>query len=278
MKIAQISDPHFGTIRDGLEETLRQALFAFNPDLVLITGDITQRARTAQFRSAKKFIDSLKPLTVFAVPGNHDIPLYNLPLRFLDPYRGFRRHFFRKTTNSITIDGVKVFALNSTDRWRHIQGELHEGLEIILNDSSADAPFKIAAFHHPMDCAKPGDEKNLLKNGEQALHVFNRAGIDLIVGGHIHDPFVNLSTTRYPQVPRSMVIAVAGTCLSWRTRSDSNNSFNQIEFDLTKGQPEMTIARMDLGDDHLFHAVEIKRFTRDLKRNWSTSTERNPHQ
>ena len=130
------------------------------------------------------------------------------------------------------------------------------------------AKVHIAAFHHPMDCKKPSDVKNLLKGRDQAIELFEKYGVDLIVGGHIHDPFVTSSKTRYPNVNRSMVITVAGTCLSWRTRPGAPNSFNLIEVDTTADLPRMNITRYDHKDDFSFSVKETFNFRKTTDLGW----------
>lgn len=252
VRIAHLSDPHFGTILPGVREGLLASLRELDPNLVLFTGDITQRARAAQFREAKDFTRALKPRSVIAVPGNHDIPLYNVFGRFLDPYRGFRRLFKDHVEKDGLHGRVQIFGLNSTSRFRHIQGDFNlERIRRRLREAAPESLVRIAAFHHPMDCAKHVDDKNLLRGRNEVLPIFEDAGIDLMVGGHIHDPHVSLTTTRYPQARRPMIVAVAGTCSSWRTRPGAPNSFNLIDVE-TDGDPLITIKRYDKDDDHRF--------------------------
>ncbi len=268
LKIAHLSDPHFGTILPGVEEGLLATLADLKPDLVLVTGDITQRARRSQFRLARAFIDKLKPTPVIAVPGNHDIPLFNLPARVFNPYGGFQKTFVDQLEKDFTYGDVLITGLNSTNRWRHVQGDFDlRRLETRIQQGARRAKIHIAAFHHPMDCFNPKDEKNLLVKREQTMAVFDRHRVDLMVGGHIHDPYVTLSSVRYPQTRRTMVIGVAGTCLSWRTRAGAPNSFNFIEAD-TYAVPKLTITRMDQGPDKRYAPLRAHAFERPDERGW----------
>jgi len=141
-----------------------------------------------------------------------------------------------------------VLGLNSTSRWRHVQGAFDLKRLGRRLARAEGAGLRIAAFHHPVDCRLPQDEKNLLVGRESVLPMFARHGLDLIVGGHIHDPYVALSGVRYPEVGRRMVIAVAGTCLSRRTRKGAPNSFNWMEV----AADRLTITRYDKRADHAF--------------------------
>lgn len=273
LKIAHLSDPHFGTILPGVQEGLLQTLSDLKPDLVLLTGDITQRAWREQFKAAKEFTHQLKPTPVIAVPGNHDIPLFNIFVRFFNPYWGFKKLFKDQLEKDFVHGDVVVTGLNSTSRWRHVQGDFKiDRLEKRLKSRKSDVPggpkVHIAAFHHPVDCRKPSDEKNLLKDRDRAMALFDEHGVDLIIGGHIHDPYVTLSKVRYPQTKRSMIIGVAGTCLSWRTRPGAPNSFNWIEVDTTSGS-RIKITRFDQREDKKFTPEQVHQFHCEKGHGWA---------
>lgn len=269
LNIAHLSDSHFGTILPGVREGLIATLAELKPDVVLFTGDITQRARASQFREAHAFTDQLKPTPLIAVPGNHDIPLYNIFVRLFDPYRGFKRLFKDQLEKDFVHGDVLISGLNSTDRWRHVQGEFNlDRLHRRLTEHKSASKVHIAAFHHPMDCAQPQDEKNLLTNAKDVISVFDRHSVDLMVGGHIHDPYVSLSKVRYPNTARNMVIGVAGTCTSWRTRKGAPNSFNWIEVD-TFDKPRLTIARYDQRQDLRFALERVHKFERSSDFSWN---------
>jgi 3',5'-cyclic AMP phosphodiesterase CpdA len=269
LRIAHLSDPHFGTVLPGVRESLIECLAEIKPNLVLLTGDITQRARRSQFLEAKCFTDEINPIPLIAVPGNHDIPLFNFFGRFLNPYGGFRSFFKDRLEKDFIFGDVLVTGLNSTSRWRHVQGDFNlERLEKRLVEKKNQARIRIAAFHHPMDCAQQVDEKNLLKQREASIEIFEKNGIDLIVGGHIHDPFVRLSTSRYPRTRRAMILAVAGTCLSKRTRAGAPNSFNQIDIH-THAHPQISVSRYDLVGSH-FCPLSKRTFQRGASGSWES--------
>lgn len=260
VRLAHLSDPHFGTVTDEVRGALLASLAELGPSLILLTGDITQRARRGEFRQARAFVQELAPIPVFAVPGNHDIPLWNLPLRLFAPYRNYAR--FQKVLERESLhQGVEILALNSTSRWRHIQGAFRRGsLEKKLRQDRP-AQIRLVAFHHPLDCAKTVDEKNLLRGGAAVAAALARAEVDLVVGGHIHDPHVALSTVRYPEAGRSMIFSVAGTCLSWRTRKNAPNSFHLIELE-TGPQARIEITRYD-HEGSTFKPFSPERFVRE---------------
>ncbi len=271
LRIAHLSDPHFGTILPGVKEGLLQTLEQLKPDLILLTGDITQRARRAQFRAAKKFTHEIYPTPLIAVPGNHDIPLYNIFARLLHPYSGYKKLFKDQLEKDYEQGDIVVTGLNSTSRWRHVQGDFNfPRIEKRLSEKKSKAKVHIVTFHHPMDCAKPSDEKNLLVGRDQAIEIFDRHQVDLIIGGHIHDPYVTLSKVRYPNTKRTMILGVAGTCLSWRTRTGAPNSFNFIEVD-TYSTPRLKITRYDQNENKTFSPLRSHNFIRPDAHGWQTA-------
>jgi 3',5'-cyclic AMP phosphodiesterase CpdA len=269
LRVAHLSDPHFGTIRMGVGEGLLNILREVQPALILLTGDITQRARVDQFKAAKYFIDQIGSAAVIAVPGNHDISLENIYERIFHPYKGYENIFKQKLDQNIVLKDLCITCLNSTSRWRHIQGDFqHSYLEKQFQENYSHCKVRIVAFHHPMDCAKHIDDKNLLKGRNDAIALFDRHNVDMVVGGHIHDPYVNLSSARYPHIQRKIILSVAGTCLSSRTRSGAPNSFNLIDIN-TDLIPKITLTRFDMDSTFHFMQKEIYDFSRDSTLSWN---------
>lgn len=274
VRIIHLSDAHFGTILPGVEEGLLATVHSLNPSLVLLTGDITQRARASQFKAAKAFVAKLKPYPCIAVPGNHDIPLFGWGVRFFNPYGQFRKLFKELLEKDYVSHGVRVTGLNSTSRWRHVQGDFNiPRIEKRLEKTYENVKVRIAAFHHPMDCAKGVDEKNLLRGRDETIRVLDHSEVDLVVGGHIHDPYVALSGVRYPSVERQMILAVAGTCMSWRTRKGAPNSFNLIDVETEcVGGPRIEIVRYDMRDNKIFTPEMHHSFQRADAGGWKVNS------
>lgn len=262
IRIVHLSDPHFGMIKPIAMEALLVALKILNPQAIIISGDITQRARDEQFEQARIFTNTFAELPVLVLPGNHDIPMFNVFDRLMHPYKGFTKILKGKLQQEIDLGPVHILALNSTRRSRSIQGEID--LEILKNkmETKANKKIRIVSFHHPIDCPKWVDEKNLLLNREEVVPMLGSGDVDLILSGHIHDPYICLTHHRYPKVKRSMIIGVAGTCLSTRTRADANNSFNLIDIQTDSESPKLAVSRFDLVDNKTFEATESHRFKR----------------
>ncbi len=124
LRILHLSDPHFGTIKDDAMKALLLAIKILNPQVIILSGDITQRARRSQFEQARIFANTFEGTPILISPGNHDIPLYNSFARFFHPYYGFKNILKGSLNQEINIQGVQILAINSTRRLRILQGVL----------------------------------------------------------------------------------------------------------------------------------------------------------
>lgn len=269
MRLAHISDPHFGTEDAAVCEALREDLLQEAPDLVVLTGDITQRARQAQFRAARAFIDSLAPLPVLALPGNHDLPLFDLWTRLRAPYGNYRRHISATLAPAWHGAQVAVLGVNSTRVLRHKHGELPQALvrKVAREIAALAAPFKVVALHHPLAVIEESDRRNRARGADQALAAWIAAGADLFLGGHIHLPYC----VRVAHAARHAVVLQAGTAVSTRLRG-TPNSYNLVCFEADRGR-RMHIQRRD-------HDAQGARFTphslweADFAADWTLTSER----
>src|SRR5690606_32134883 len=192
MLILHLSDPHFGTEQPHVLTALRQFIIQHQPALTLLGGDITQRARRSQFNAARAFIDDL-PCPVLAVPGNHDIPLFNLYARLFSPYRNYRRAFGETLEPVLENERLLVLGVNSTTPRRHKDGEVSAAqIERVRARLAGASPrqLRIVLQHHPVRALQESDIANLLIGHEQAVPAWVDAGLDLLLAGHIHLPYV----------------------------------------------------------------------------------------
>ena len=230
MDIVQISDTHFGTEVAEVEAALVACLTDNPPDIVLLTGDVTQRARRSQFAKAIKFLNKLPAHDFIAIPGNHDIPLYQFWIRLLQPYRHFQRAFHEVEVTRIT-DACTIIAINSTAPSRHKDGLLSRDKIARVADELANnhhSQLRIVAAHHPVAVVLPSDKENIVENAETAVKIWSDAGMDLILGGHIHYPFMAPLSGYYPNMDTQAWVMQAGTAVSHRVRNQKPNSFNRI--------------------------------------------------
>jgi len=193
LKILQIADTHFGTERASVCAALTRLVRDEVPDLLLVCGDITQRATRRQFAQARCFLDGLSLPQRLMVPGNHDIPLFHLALRLAAPYRRYAAAFGSTLEGKYDGADVRVIALNTTRRWRHVDGEIDDAQIEHVVRRCADSPpsqWRIVVIHQPVAVTRGSDRHNLLHGAERAVRRWATAGVDLVLGGHIHLPFV----------------------------------------------------------------------------------------
>jgi 3',5'-cyclic AMP phosphodiesterase CpdA len=229
--LLQISDPHFGTEQAPVVRALEQLVHAQRPDLVVLSGDITQRATRAQFRAARAFVDRLRVPAVLAIPGNHDIPLFALGTRLLNPYGRYREAFGTDLEPVFESADCLVIAVNTTRWWRHEDGELSaaqiERVAVRLAGAEAQQ-LRVVIVHQPLTVTLPEDAKNRLHGRDAAVSRWAAAGADLVLGGHIHLPFVAPLHEAFAGCVRALWAVQAGTAVSSRVRRGVPNSVNLI--------------------------------------------------
>ena len=229
--LLQISDPHFGTEREPVVAALERFSHELQPDVLLLSGDITQRATHRQFQAARAFVDRLRVPTVMAIPGNHDIPLFNLAARLFYPYGHYQRAFGRELEPQFEDDEMLLLALNTTRWYRHKGGEVSAAqIERVAKrlEQARSEQWRIVVVHQPVAVTLEQDRENLLHGHEAAVRRWAVAGVDLVIGGHIHLPFVLALHERWPALSRSVWAVQAGTAVSDRVRRGADNSVNVI--------------------------------------------------
>lgn len=159
----------------------------------MISGDLTQRARPEQFRAARRFVESI-PCPTVAVPGNHDVPLYRFWERALYPFGAWRRHFGRELEPVVRDEEVLLLGLNTAFSWTFTGGRLTRRQLRRMRREFSQAPddcYKIAVLHHnllrPRDLV---DAPRRLRGAEAALRALVDAGVDMVLGGHMHQSLI----------------------------------------------------------------------------------------
>lgn len=249
--LLHLSDPHFGTEQPQVVEALIRLSASQRPQVVVVSGDITQRARRAQFTAARAFLDRLAAPATLAIPGNHDIPLLNLPARVLRPYGGFVRVFGDDLAPVHDDPDLLVIGVNTTRPWRHKHGELsREQVQQVAARlrRSRSQQLKVVVVHQPVHVITPDDVVNLVRgrglSRDTALRRLSDAGADLVLGGHIHLPFVDPVDAAALGDSRMLWVVQAGTAVSRRIRGGVPNSVNLLRH----GGRHCTVERWD------FHA------------------------
>lgn len=231
--LLQISDTHFGTEQPQVVEALVALAAQQQPDMVVLSGDITQRARPAQFRAAKAFVNRLGA-PVLAIPGNHDIALFNLWERLAHPYAGYAQVFGADLEPVYSSQNLLLIGVKTTRRWRHKNGEVSpdqiDRVAYLLRAASPQQ-LRVVVAHQPAAVLSVEDKPNLLRGHTQATQVWAAAGADLILGGHIHLPYTQL----LHGLARRLWVVQAGTAVSSRTRPKVPNSVNILRWGAASG-------------------------------------------
>ena len=225
IRIAHLSDLHFGSEQPLLVAALERQLHALQPNLVAISGDLTQRARRHELAAAARFVDRL-PNPVLVVPGNHDIPGVT-PRRFFDPWRGWHGHFPDGLEPTIEQDGFIAVGANSVRSWGPYldwsRGRLRGAQIRRLAARIERAPphlLRNLVAHHPLLLTRAGAGRGLVAGAQPALQRFAQAGLDLALGGHVH--------LGYAGIAGGVLVAHAATGVSNRLVGEANG-FNLIE-------------------------------------------------
>lgn len=203
------------------------------PDIAVLSGDVTQRARRTQFAAARRFVQSLEVPVVITLPGNHDIPLDNVFARLRRPYARYLEAFDGPLSRVHCGPGEFIVALNSTRWYRHIHGTVSRRQLQWSCDELRAAPagrLKLVVMHHPVYVPRASEEHNLLRGHREALAQWAAAGADLILGGHIHLPSITpLAEAR--ALTRAVWSVQAGTAVSSRVRWEAPNSVNLLRYE-----------------------------------------------
>lgn len=227
--IVHLSDLHFGRVDQALLAPITAQIHALQPDLVVVSGDLTQRARSIQFEQAKAFLDGL-PQPQIVVPGNHDIPLHNVAARFLLPLRGYRRHICNDLQPAFIDDEIAVVGVNTARSLTFKDGRINAAQIALARKQLAVAGghvTKIIVTHHPFDLPVVKRSRDLVGSAVQAMQSFAACGADLLLAGHIHISSAGNTAARYQIPGYSALVVQAGTATSTRARGE-NNSFNVI--------------------------------------------------
>lgn len=225
-RIAHLSDLHFGTEASGVIEELGASLAEFAPDLVIVTGDLTQRAHRSQFRRAREFLDRL-PFARLVVPGNHDIaPLYQPLARVFWPYARYRRFIMSELDHLWHDEELLVLGLSSVQPWRWKEGTISPRQLDWIVSSAARHPrqIRILAAHHPMVQACTRRPTRRLRRHAELFSTLDAAGIGICLSGHLHQSFSGLGE------PGSVLAVHASTASSTRLRGHAN-AYNQLTID-----------------------------------------------
>lgn len=231
--IAQISDLHFGHHDPAVAEALLASLRRSGSDLVVVSGDLTQRARSREFAQARAFLDRVgQPLLV--IPGNHDVPLHD-PLGWLSrPLHRFDRHVAPEERQPLFADGeIAVLGLSTVRRLPGKHGRVSPAQMATIRRALGGLPerlFKVLVTHHPLAAPTPADALRLVGRARRALDAASDAGVHLLLSGHHHRSGSG-EVPAHVARKRSILVVHAGTAVSTRTRGGEVNSYNLIQIE-----------------------------------------------
>jgi 3',5'-cyclic AMP phosphodiesterase CpdA len=227
--LVHLSDLHFGRVDEQLLAPLRARITSIAPDLVVVSGDLTQRAREKQFEDAARFLGTL-PHPQLVVPGNHDVPLHNLYKRFVAPLKSYRRHVGEDLEPFYLDDEIAVVGINTARSLAWKNGRINEEQLSLLKsrfDPLASSVTKVVVTHHPFDLPQDEERSEVVGRARAALRVFAACGVDFLLSGHMHAVHAGSTASNYQLGDYAALSIHAGTTTSTRGRGEPN-SFNAL--------------------------------------------------
>lgn len=226
----QIGKPYRAWAAEALVRTAEEV----TPDLVVIAGDLTQRAKPREYRLAREVLSHFGETPVVVTPGNHDVPVYRVWERLFAPYRNWRRFISRELDSTLRIPGATVVALNSSDPYRAlVSGRLNRAQIEFAEVAFARAEpgdVRLLVVHHHFVPTSDGHGGDPVPNAREHLAAFTAMGVDLILGGHIHQTRVLWSKGEPAWVDTPFPLVACGTTTSARGRGGELgvNSLNVV--------------------------------------------------
>ena len=264
--LVHLSDLHFGRTDAGVLAPLSDLVQRLGPDLVVVSGDLTQRARSEQFQEARDFLDTL-PSPQVIVPGNHDISLYNVVRRFAAPLQRYQRYITHELEPSFIDNEIAVLGMNTARSLTFKAGRVDPGQigRMHARFSQLDPQVtRIVVSHHPLDLPPALARGQRVGRAGLAMRSFADCGVDLLLAGHMHASHAGSTPGRHVLPDYAALVVQAGTATSTRARGEVN-SFNVVRID--GGQIE--VARYGWnGLGTRFELLSTKHFERHGNR-WS---------
>jgi 3',5'-cyclic AMP phosphodiesterase CpdA len=262
-RLIHLSDLHFGAHDPRLVEGVERKVKEAAPDLVVISGDFTQRARTEQFQDACRFLERLRDAghEVLAVPGNHDVPLYDVFRRFLSPLTRYMRYIDDTLCPLQEIPGATVLGINTARSLTFKDGRISEEQMTFIRqtfDRTDPQATRILVTHHPLFALQVGEGMTpAVGRSELALDAIGDAGVDMLLAGHNHHASIHNARELVTRAGPSLVIQ-AGTATSTRVR-EQQQSFNRIDIDC----PRVTVT-VESWNGSDFVAKDAQPYERDV--------------
>ena len=222
--VIQLSDLHFGRVDSAVVGPLTEQVHGLKPDLIAVSGDLTQRARTREFLACKAFLDAL-PRPQIVVPGNHDVPLHNVFARFLHGLRDFRKHITDELEPFYVDDEIAVLGLNTARSLTFSQGRINHSQMALIRSRMAQVPrtiTKMLVTHHPFDVPESSSHE-VVGRARKAMEAIAESDVDAVLSGHLHISHTGHSAKRFHAKGHSALLVQAGTATSVRGRGEPNS-------------------------------------------------------
>lgn len=267
--LIHLSDLHFGRTDPAILPKLIDTVHAAKPDLVVVSGDLTQRARSAEFINARALLAAL-PSPQLVVPGNHDIPLHNVFQRFFSPLKKYRRYISSDLAplhidTEIAVAGINT-ARSLTFKNGRVNTEQIETLRTAWQAVEAHV-IKIVVTHHPFDVPDLNEDQALVGRAEPMMSALAALHVDVLMAGHHHLGSAENSATSYPYLNHASIVVQAGTATSTRQRGQTN-SFNLIRIEAAR----IAVERFDwIPAEQQFLAAARSDFLRG-EQGWAVAT------
>lgn len=235
-QLLHISDIHYGPhhlpeVAAGVLDLIEER----RPDLVVISGDLTHRAKPRQFQQARRFVDQITVPTL-AVPGNHDVPMYRFWERIFSPYGAYRQHFDDNLEPEYEDDELVVLGLNTAFNWTHKDGSLKRSrLRRLAARLQAVAAHKskLIVAHHQLVPPPRYETQRVVTNAVETVDVLAEGGVDLVLSGHLHQTWIGNTEAYYPRGRHQVLLLHSGTTTTVRGRGIERrkNTCNWIRLD-----------------------------------------------
>jgi len=266
--IAHISDLHFGRIDPPVAKGLVEDLHRHASTLLVASGDFTQRARVGQYRAAVEYLAEL-PKPQLVVPGNHDVPLWNVARRFFFPLNRYREFISSDLFPQFRDDALLVLGVNTARSFTRTSGWLTADQLAYLREQTASVPpgiMKVLVTHHPFIAPPRKPDADVLVGAENALGQLEACGFDVLLAGHLHLAYHDDVRSHLSSARRSVLSIQAGTATSTRRRGEPN-AYNWITL-----SPELVTVAVRAWNGRAFEESLVTRYER-VEGNWQRVTQ-----